>query len=104
LQPLTFLSELPTMTADAPPPFSDHDAAALPVYDAAPASEIALSVTTAEKGGDVLVSLNPPQGPVVTDEKKNAGKRAPVDIVCVIDVSGSMNKAATMPDEAGEYK
>ncbi|KAH7097401.1 Hh protein intein-like-domain-containing protein [Auriculariales sp. MPI-PUGE-AT-0066] len=87
------------MSADAPPPFTDAE---LPAYDNAPnAEDVALSIVTAEKGGDVLVSLVPPREPLVTAEKKVAPERAPVDIVCVIDVSGSMDSAATMPDEAG---
>ena len=91
------------MSADAPPPFTKSDATDLPTYDGAGAgpSPVTLSVTVGEKGGDVLVSLAPPREHVAPAEKKHTTDRAPVDIVCVIDVSGSMDSAATMPDEEG---
>lgn len=91
------------MTADAPPPFSESAGAPapgaddLPAYDSPP-NDVKLAVVSAEKGGDVLITLTPPHEPLA--DKKAA--RAPADICCVIDVSGSMDDAATMPDEAGQ--
>ncbi|KZV87126.1 hypothetical protein EXIGLDRAFT_724076 [Exidia glandulosa HHB12029] len=90
------------MDTDAPPPFSNiapgqSGPAEPPSYEATP-SEVKLSVVSAEKGGDVLISLAPPREPLAD---KNVA-RAPADICCVIDVSGSMDDAATMPDEEGK--
>lgn len=42
----------------------------------------------------VLVSLIPPEG----------GKRTPSDIICVIDVSGSMGTEATIKDNKGDVE
>lgn len=44
--------------------------------------------------GDVLIRISPPDS---TD-----GSRAPSDIVCVVDVSGSMAKSATVQAEKGQ--
>jgi hypothetical protein len=52
----------------------------------------------------VLITLTPPARPVGVDEVKTTG-RTPLDICCVIDVSGSMAASAGIrgvtPDNAG---
>ncbi|EJD51304.1 hypothetical protein AURDEDRAFT_182040 [Auricularia subglabra TFB-10046 SS5] len=75
-------------------------AGGLPSYDSSSAEHggAKLSVVAGEKGGDVLISITPPLQPLA--EKK--AERAPADICCVIDISGSMDAAATMPDESGQ--
>src|ERR1700722_3429623 len=40
----------------------------------------------------VLITLNPPKSPA--SDGTNSGTRAPLDVCCVIDVSGSMDASA----------
>ncbi|KAK6338037.1 hypothetical protein TWF696_001508 [Orbilia brochopaga] len=76
---------------DAPPPYEE------------PAG---MSVSITEHGAsNFLVSVRPPREPPKAEKAKNGFKRAPVDLCCVIDVSGSMEEDAPAPAEsAGKAK
>jgi Mg-chelatase subunit ChlD len=63
---------------------------------AAGSAALALTLSADLHENHVLVSVHPPSKPQRTSEK-DAGKRAPLDICCVIDVSGSMSTEALMP-------
>lgn len=62
-----------------------------PAYDTS-SDQLELFVTPDKHSDDVLVTLSPPHD----------GKRIPVDICCVIDISGSMDTTATIPTEPGK--
>ncbi|KAG9018593.1 hypothetical protein FRB90_011261 [Tulasnella sp. 427] len=85
-------------TLDAPPPAYDESI-----------SQIDLTLTAAPSGKDILITVKPPSTPTAVseetekDEKKEKdqlkAKRAPVDFVLTIDVSGSMATEAPVPGE-----
>lgn len=79
--------------ADAPPPYEEQVPAGL-------------SVSITEHGAcNFLVTVTPPREPPKPERAKNGFKRAPVDLCCVIDVSGSMEEDAPAPAEsAGKAK
>ncbi len=71
-----------------------------------------LTLLTNPTGKDVLISVKPPVAPVIPDvggveKDENAekeqlkAKRAPVDFVLTIDVSGSMATEVPVPGENG---
>ncbi|KAF3904647.1 hypothetical protein ABW21_db0206540 [Orbilia brochopaga] len=71
---------------DAPPPYEEPTG---------------LSVSITEHGvNNFLVSVIPPREPPKAEKAKNGFKRAPVDLCCVIDVSGSMEMEAPAPAES----
>ncbi|KIO22246.1 hypothetical protein M407DRAFT_28194, partial [Tulasnella calospora MUT 4182] len=84
------------VTLDAPPPAYDES---LPQID--------LTLTADPSGKDVLITVKPPAAPTAAvlkkekDEKEEKeelkAKRAPVDFVLTIDVSGSMAEEAPVP-------
>ncbi|KAG9041779.1 hypothetical protein FS837_011749 [Tulasnella sp. UAMH 9824] len=84
------------VTLDAPPPAYDDSL-----------SQIALTLTADPSGKDVLITVKPPAGPAVPQKEKDEkeekeelkAKRAPVDFVLTIDVSGSMAQEAPVPGE-----
>ncbi|KAG8949714.1 hypothetical protein FRC04_008254 [Tulasnella sp. 424] len=86
------------VTLDAPPP----------AYDESP-SQLGLTLTADPSGKDVLITVKPPAAPAMAvtkpekDEKEEKeqlkAKRAPVDFVLTIDVSGSMGSEAPVPGE-----
>ncbi|EWC47936.1 hypothetical protein DRE_02818 [Drechslerella stenobrocha 248] len=79
------------MEVDAPPPYEEQSAPA----------GITLNIHEYGKN-NFLVSVVPPREPVKT---KKGPKRAPLDLCCVIDVSGSMEESAPAPAEsAGKAK
>lgn len=67
------------------------------------APPLAITLTTNPETRDVLVTLTPPKEPLPVNEKDKR-KRAPVDICCVIDISGSMSAEAPIPGEDSECK
>ncbi|KAG8920822.1 hypothetical protein FRC00_009485, partial [Tulasnella sp. 408] len=84
------------VSLDAPPPAYDES---LPQID--------LTLTADPSGKDILITVKPPAAPVTADvpEKEKdekdelKAKRAPVDFVLTIDVSGSMSAEAPAPGE-----
>jgi hypothetical protein len=56
---------------------------------------LALSADLGAK--QVLVSVTPPDKPVSIKSAKDSAKRPPLDICCVIDISGSMGTEAPIP-------
>ncbi|KAG8945158.1 hypothetical protein FRC00_010241, partial [Tulasnella sp. 408] len=84
------------VTLDAPPPAYDESL-----------SQIDLTLTADPSGKDVLITVKPPAGPAVPKKEKDEkeekeelkAKRAPVDFVLTIDVSGSMASEAPVPGE-----
>jgi len=56
-----------------------------------------LSLSVDPDAKQVLVSVTPPDKPVGIKSAKNSGKRPPLDICCVIDISGSMGTEAPIP-------
>ncbi|KAG8949152.1 hypothetical protein FRC04_008950 [Tulasnella sp. 424] len=86
------------VTLDAPPPAYDESS-----------SQLDLTLTADPSGKDVLITVKPPAAPPMgvskpeKDEKEEKeqlkAKRAPVDFVLTIDVSGSMASPAPVPGE-----
>ncbi|KIO29451.1 hypothetical protein M407DRAFT_21511, partial [Tulasnella calospora MUT 4182] len=86
------------VTLDAPPPAYDESL-----------SQIDLTLTADPSGKDVLITVKPPAAPTAADTTKEKdekeekeelkAKRAPVDFVLTIDVSGSMASEAPVPGE-----
>ncbi|KAG8949154.1 hypothetical protein FRC04_008952 [Tulasnella sp. 424] len=84
------------VTLDAPPPAYDETL-----------SQLDLALTVDPSGKDVLITVKPPAAPATggpkpeKDEKEEKeqlkAKRAPVDFVLTIDVSGSMEDQAPAP-------
>ena len=63
---------------------------------AAPETTFKLSVSTEAGNSSLLVTVDPPVAPGANG---TPAERAPVDLCCVIDVSGSMNDDAAVPSE-----
>lgn len=88
------------VTLDAPPPAYDESS-----------SQLDLTLTADPSGKDVLITVKPPAAPATggpkpekeeKEEKEQLkAKRAPVDFVLTIDVSGSMASEAPVPGENG---
>jgi hypothetical protein len=51
----------------------------------------------------LLITVTPPPCPAASSEK-SVGRRAPLDICCVIDVSGSMSSGASIPADPATGK
>ena len=51
----------------------------------------------------ILITVTPPSHPATSSEK-SFGRRAPLDICCVIDVSGSMSREASIPADPATGK
>lgn len=66
----------------------------LPTSKANSDPSVVVSLLTDKSSHEVLVTLTPPSVPV--------DKRAPLDICCVIDVSGSMEAEALLPGNPAE--
>ncbi|KAF3936329.1 hypothetical protein ABW19_dt0209505 [Dactylella cylindrospora] len=76
---------------DAPPPYEDQS------------DPQTLKLDVTEHGlNNFLVTVMPPREP--EKEEKGDSKRAPLDLCCVIDVSGSMEESAPAQSEDGKSK
>jgi hypothetical protein len=62
-----------------------------------PASNLRLSLSAEAGSSSILATVYPPAEPGADGTPP---KRAPVDLCCVIDVSGSMDDDAAVPSEA----
>ena len=71
-------------------------ATAPPEQDAAANAPLDLTCVVSAESSTLLISVIPPAGPVAAPED-----RIPVDVVCVVDISGSMATTATVKDEKG---
>ena len=63
---------------------------------------VTISLSSDHETKGVLITLTPPSKPAISE--KNAGRRAPLDICCVIDVSGSMSSGAPIPADPATGK
>jgi hypothetical protein len=63
---------------------------------------LAVSLSSDPSTQEVLITLTPPSKPASSE--KNPGRRAPLDICCVIDVSGSMSSEASIPADPASGK
>jgi hypothetical protein len=61
-----------------------------------PVNALRLSVSAAAGNSSVLATIHPPSEPA----NGTPPNRAPVDLCCVVDVSGSMDDDAAVPSEA----
>jgi hypothetical protein len=70
-----------------------------------PITNETLSVTLSSDPVDktVLVTVTPPPHPAASSEK-SVGRHTPLDIFCVVDVSGSMNSEASIPADPAAGK
>jgi hypothetical protein len=66
-----------------------------------PTNTLRLSVSPKAGNSSILTTIYPPSEPGASGTPPN---RAPVDLCCVIDVSGSMNDDAAVPSEADKPK
>ena len=80
------------------------DPGAPPAYEASPSGpNVSFGVTLHEDtGNSLLVTVTPPREPI--SQEKNPGRRAPLDLCLVIDVSGSMGVDAPAASEDGKTK
>ena len=69
----------------------------------APDGQLTLSLSSDPETEQVLITVTPPSKPPAGLEK-NPGRRAPLDICCVIDVSGSMSSEASIPADPASGK
>ncbi|KAG8996864.1 hypothetical protein FRB94_007994 [Tulasnella sp. JGI-2019a] len=73
-----------------------------PPYDTDTTQRLTLSAVTDATGKDLLITITPPavpDGAIGADAKL---KRAPVDFVLTIDISGSMGETANIPGDTEE--
>lgn len=70
-----------------------------PAYSDSQDHQVSLNVIPDPKGENILISVNPPAVPPGDDDLKS--RRAPVDFVLTIDVSGSMGDEANVPGDTG---
>ncbi|KAG8909095.1 hypothetical protein FRC00_010789 [Tulasnella sp. 408] len=84
------------VTLDAPPAYDES------------LSQIDLTLTADPSGKDILITVKPPAAPTnvsktdkdeKVDKEELKAKRAPIDFVLTIDVSGSMGEGAPVPGE-----
>jgi hypothetical protein len=61
---------------------------------------LAVSLSSDPESKAVLITVTPPP----TLGKSSVGRRAPLDICCVIDVSGSMSSKASIPADPATGK
>lgn len=78
------------MHISSTPSVADSDWMAVDATDSG--APVGISLSADHKSSKVLVTLTPPA----------AAPRAPMDICCVIDVSGSMGSEAPVPGDGGE--
>ena len=80
------------------------DSSAPPAYETSSSSEhVSFGVTLHEDAGkSLLVTITPPHEPIA--KEKHPGRRAPLDLCLVIDVSGSMGADAPGLSEDGMSK
>jgi hypothetical protein len=86
------------MHIGAPPAYTPTELAQ-PATPVTP--ELAVALVADSTTHDVLISIVPPTEPL-SESQSSPCKRAPVDICCVIDVSGSMNSELKASLEEGE--
>ena len=80
------------------------DSDAPPAYEASSSGQnTSFGVTLHEDvGKSLLVTITPPREPIA--QEKQPGRRAPLDLCLVIDVSGSMGTDAPAATEDGKSK
>src|ERR1700722_19992327 len=61
-------------------------------------SPVAISISAHHQSGKVLINLTPPKQPT-SSINGSSERRAPLDVCCVIDVSGSMGSEAPIPGD-----
>lgn len=75
---------------------SSHTAASIHSTTTITNEMLSVSLSSDPVDKTVLITVTPPPRPAASSEK-SVGRRAPLDICCVIDVSGSMNDEASIP-------